>query len=306
MQRIDYLSVKYEISSFDMNYRGAFDFNEGIALVKESDGKYSYILANGEKLFSKSFCIALSFSDGLAMVKKNALDKYFVYINRQGEVVLKQEHRVSGSFVDGVAMFGEICEDCNKLLYGLMNRTGETIIESQYLDMKLGIGSIAVKHRNGKWGIINKNGDILVPFKFEDANPFENGIALVKKDDEEFYIDSNAQKIHKKRNDNFLNREYRNDYKTGWIEDKIGYVNKEGMPLMIKEQALISYLSQIPSNAKNIEILEYISVFNIEDRDIFVKDKDFRMYMSKRRKIEEIIEKDYISNIQDIFISTMK
>lgn len=55
-----------------------------------------------------------------------------------------------------------------------------------------GLGKVC---EGGKYGFVNLNGEIVIPYLFEEAGAFNNGFAIVKKDDSWGYIDMNGQPI---------------------------------------------------------------------------------------------------------------
>ena len=48
---------------------------------------------------------------------------------------------------------------------------------------------------DGKWGYINENGDMVIPFEYDETMPFSDGLAAVKKDGLYGYIDYNNKVI---------------------------------------------------------------------------------------------------------------
>lgn len=49
--------------------------------------------------------------------------------------------------------------------------------------------------KDGKWGYINENGDIVIPFVYDEAKPFSDGLAAVKRGKYYGYIDYNNKVI---------------------------------------------------------------------------------------------------------------
>jgi len=47
----------------------------------------------------------------------------------------------------------------------------------------------ALASKDGKWGFINKNSDVVVPFKYDEARSFSEGFTLVGKDYKYGFID---------------------------------------------------------------------------------------------------------------------
>lgn len=52
---------------------------------------------------------------------------------------------------------------------------------------------MAVVVINNRYGYINKKGDLVIPFNYDKAKPFENGFAYVEKNGKSGYIDKNGK-----------------------------------------------------------------------------------------------------------------
>lgn len=51
-------------------------------------------------------------------------------------------------------------------------------------------------HKPNKWGFIDKDSVIVIPFEYNFVNPFENGLAYVKNNGKEFFITKQNLKLH--------------------------------------------------------------------------------------------------------------
>ena len=101
--------------------------------------------------------------------------------------------------------------------------------ENRYVDIKkYSEGVIAVKSNNGKYGYVDKTGKVVIPFKYDDAGEFHNGIALVYIKDGYTLIDKTGKIILGKRYASIersscgLRKVH--DIETG----KYGYINNNG------------------------------------------------------------------------------
>lgn len=66
-------------------------------------------------------------------------------------------------------------------LWGFVSPEGEVVLEPTFEDAKSFSKGMAPVLREGKWGYIDKTGEFLIPPTFEDAEPFsKNGTAFVK------------------------------------------------------------------------------------------------------------------------------
>ena len=49
--------------------------------------------------------------------------------------------------------------------------------------------------KDGKWGFINQKGEQIIPFLYDDASYFTEGLALVKKGDKYGYINDKNETV---------------------------------------------------------------------------------------------------------------
>ena len=168
-------------------YDNAWDFNQhldGLALVK-LDGKNHYIDKNGNKWkYDEMYTI----KEGLILVMKNGK---WGYIDKNKNEVIPLKYDDAWSFnqhLDGLALVklnGKshyIDKNGNKWKYDEAYGFAE--------------GLLAPVMKNGKWGYIDKNKNEIIPLKYDMADSFsKEGLALVKKDNSYFYINTKGIKV---------------------------------------------------------------------------------------------------------------
>lgn len=142
------------------------------------DRKYGYIDRNGNMVILARFEEARDFSEGLATVKIG--DKYGC-IDSNGRVVIPPRFDFIGEFKNG---FAEIRFD--RLETGKIDRTGKILIAPS---------SPMLTFRNRKYGYVNRNGNIVIPARFEEATDFNEGLATVKIGDKYGCIDSSGKVV---------------------------------------------------------------------------------------------------------------
>ena len=130
--------------------------------------------------------------------------------------------------------------------YGFIDSEGKVIIPLSYK----GAGSFSeeglapVQNKDGKWGYIDINNNVVVPFIYDEAYPFDNGLAKVgvsrKADPSCWYgfIDATGKEIippvyYDVQHANYTNTKYRDEgllrvVKIGTIKPSIGYFNRAG------------------------------------------------------------------------------
>ena len=102
--------------------------------------------------------------------------------NNKGEIVLPAQWKVHcGGFSEGHAPV----EDATTDKVGFIDTTGRVVIPYQWDDaMCFSDGVAPVQDSNGKWGYIDKKGNLIVPCRWKN-HPYlnRNGYAIVKDDE---------------------------------------------------------------------------------------------------------------------------
>ena len=110
--------------------------------------------------------------------------------------------------------------------YGFINKDGEEIIPCKYEDAdNIPDGLIRVKSAEG-WGFVNENGEEIISCKYEYAGAFSDGLARVKSAEGWGFVNKNGEEIISCKYedaDDFFDGLARVQSKEGW-----GFVNKEG------------------------------------------------------------------------------
>jgi hypothetical protein len=79
--------------------------------------------------------------------------------------------------------------------YGFKDKDGDIVIQPKYEDARSFTANTAAVKLNGKWGIINLNDKEIIPFKYEDAYNFYKGLAPVKLNGKWGFIDKTDKEI---------------------------------------------------------------------------------------------------------------
>ena len=80
-------------------------------------------------------------------------------------------------------------------MYGFINKDGEEIIPCKYEDAdNIPDGLIRVKSAEG-WGFVNENGEEIISCKYEDAGAFSDGLARVKSAEGWGFVNENGEEI---------------------------------------------------------------------------------------------------------------
>jgi hypothetical protein len=177
---------KYIINS---QFDDAFNFSEGLALVKSNDGKYGFIGEDGKYVINPIYKDATSFSEGLAcVVMENGKPQF---INKENKILFTVDKaEICFGFSEGMARVKI------KGKWGYIDKTGKLIINPIYDDaneFKDGLAAVAKideKKNEKQWGFIDKSGAVKINFQFiEDKEKnrckpdyFSEGLAFVSSD----------------------------------------------------------------------------------------------------------------------------
>lgn len=184
--------------------RAVGEFHEGRALVylrKSDDTVAGYIDETGAVVISATFDVARDFSEGLAYVEMDA-DGFKGFIDRMGQRVIRFAGSKANDFHEGLAaaqgeenQWGNVTRK-----WGYIDRSGKWVVKPQYEfvdDFSEGLGGVV---SNGKYGFINKHGELVIPARFDarrerrhpellvSAGRFKEGLAAVAVDRSYGYI----------------------------------------------------------------------------------------------------------------------
>lgn len=223
-------SFKYSINPFfsDLGY---MSINGLISAKQNSDGKYGYVDAKGKSKISPMYEYASTFVDGYAVAtidgsKYGIIDKagnfaipatyYGIKTLGNGRWAVRTENSDNYSLIDIKAN-----------MKGVFNN-----IYASYDNEPIFI----VENSDGKWGVADKDGKLLVSYQYDDLSSFSEGIAdaytegnngttmnLIDKKGNVIYSESNAYVYQSMHNGLILVVSY--DNKTGketykWMDKK--------------------------------------------------------------------------------------
>lgn len=146
------------IFHLDKNCYPEESYSGGYAVIhKWSSGEYWFVDNSGKKVFDKSYGYACKFTNGLARVsdeKYGFSSSYF--IDKDGKRVTQIPLGCS-VFINGVSFCDRQLVDTlgNILIDNIHEWTGN---EYEYLKVK----------RNGKWGFVDRKGNVIIDFQYEE------------------------------------------------------------------------------------------------------------------------------------------
>lgn len=232
--------------SVDYKYDYSFVYSSnGYAAVRMND-KYGYIDRDGNLVIDFIYDNAQTFMDnGLALVSNNRMrangfgfDSYYSLINHTGQVVT-----YLNDYSSVFTYIGEYAKVLKNGKWGLIDQSGKLIIDCKFESIssyfQQGLAPVKL---NGKYGYIDKKGNIVIECKFDDANDFsDNGLAVVGKDDKYGYINTAGKFV--------IDNEF--DDASDFDVPGIAKVEKDGKKFYIDEDGRTLPFDEVRGVAKN-------------------------------------------------------
>jgi hypothetical protein len=172
-------------------------FSEGLLAV-EKDGRYGYIDTKGNKVIDFYFDEAYAFNGKYAIIVRN---NGYNIINSSG--ITQFDDDLDYLYFDFETGFLWYVKD---ELLGLMKTNGDIIVEAKYEltvegDYSYSLESfsffqegLARVAKNGKFGFIDKTGEIIIDFVYEDVGHFSQGLAYYMNSEDRYgYIDKKGE-----------------------------------------------------------------------------------------------------------------
>lgn len=110
------------------------------------------------------------------------------FVNEQLQVKIKASYDFVSPLHDGIAAVQL------KDAWGFIDATGKRITPLEYVDFNSwNEGLIPVQNREGRWGYLNYQGRVAIPFIFDEANTFRFGRAPASKNQKYGMIDRSGK-----------------------------------------------------------------------------------------------------------------
>lgn len=156
-------------------------FREGIALVCK-DGKWSIIGTNGEAVSDETYDGCVTDARGVAYrFGRIFVEKDFQYelLNGAGEKVTEERFEAADVFRD------DTCAAVKKDgRWGFIDLDGNVVIEPKYEAARSFSNGLAAVRYAGKWGFIDLNGNMVIETQFDDAKDFTGSGSVFVKENE--------------------------------------------------------------------------------------------------------------------------
>lgn len=152
-------------------------YGEGMIPVETADGKWRYYSCDQEQFVLKTYDCAASFMEGVAAVKQ---EKQWQLIDLEGKPAAKQTFTDIKLYDNGSWMHDGIMIASEKENYGIYDARGKRRGDFSCRDADVYMGDyIAFADEKGRWGFVNKKGNIVIKPQFSEAKSFSNGMAAV-------------------------------------------------------------------------------------------------------------------------------
>lgn len=160
----------------------SYDIGKNGLLAASISGKWGYIDIDGVWQILPSYDGALDFVSG-SNIAPVWLNEKYGFVNTAGELVVDCRFDslglvrggAGGGFVRVINARSDRLVDCR---YGLVSPDGEVVLEAVYEKLdNMGKDGLFLLRSNHKYGMADKQGKIVVPFKYDVLFSYENGFA---------------------------------------------------------------------------------------------------------------------------------
>ncbi|HEY0297601.1 MAG TPA: WG repeat-containing protein [Arachidicoccus sp.] len=208
-------------------------FRNGLMLACH-DGKYGYVDTSGKVVLPFKYYNAFDFSDGISVVAIDTVDGSLLYKGK--------------GYVD--SLYNSLPSGPKEYKWTVIDTTGKVLYkfkeeeEAPDLNQYFSEGYISFSVDSYKNGVMNKNGEIIIPPQYEnECFPFSDGVTIVQEDDNKddgnkngylLVIDTLGNTISKIPFTNRYgimydsNQKFQEGLMAVKINDEWGYVDKKG------------------------------------------------------------------------------
>ena len=210
----------------DFQYRTESDFSEGFAVIKNYD-RYGIIDRNGKEVFPCKYIGITNMMEGrffafdaetelAAMFDKNMKQLtdfkyneiqfynegfYTARIGNQYTYLDKKGHECFGMYEELSGFFDGYSMVKKDGKYGIINKKGKIILPIEYDNSGwrtmeyIFSENLAMVEKDGKYGFVNKRGKIVIPLIYESAQHCTEGLIAVEKNGVWGYIDKEGNEV---------------------------------------------------------------------------------------------------------------
>lgn len=174
-------------------------FSEGTCIVK-SNGKYGVINMKGKEIIPCTHERIYDCSDGMFLfyTKDENYNYWYGFLDKTGKVAVEPQYKDAEGFSDGLALVKKDAKDSWVDDHAFINKKGEIVVDFKtYTRMKSfsdGLAAVNIDNDDKDvWGYINTKGEVVIAPTYDYTYPFSDGVAIVGKNDKEFLIDKKGE-----------------------------------------------------------------------------------------------------------------
>jgi len=118
---------------------------------------------------------------------------HFGYVDENKKIVIEpKDFYKAGRFIDGLAIVGSV------IRAGIIDKTGKEIVPSKYYEVEPfqeGLALVRSDVSNPRYGFVDKTGKEVIPLKYDYAESFSEGLASVKFNGKYQFIDKSENVV---------------------------------------------------------------------------------------------------------------
>lgn len=281
MERRDFIKVSFERQLNPlMDYDEVVYTFENIYLVKSKITKLYGLINDNFKVIIPCEYEKRQFYDLINSKKKeqrngnleirivSKQDGMAGYTNNVGKLIIPRIFQKAYPFSENLG-----CIKYNST-WGYINLDGTFKINPIYENARSFSEGLAPVKLDSKWRFIDYEGETAIPRFFDEASGFHFGYALVRSGSDYSLIDKTGKELTQQVQE----IKYLEINKTTTEKDESDFL-----------------ISEIPSDAKNCKILEYLSIITSNDKEIIVQESSLDAYVEALLMVEsQILEEEMI------------
>ncbi|MEO0041173.1 MAG: hypothetical protein RL329_621 [Bacteroidota bacterium] len=196
-------------------YAGVRPFNSSWTGGVAQDNKTFIINTLGAEM-STPYAFVQEYSEGLAAAITKQGDIAYIDTLRHEVIPAPLKRNYGGRFSEGLAVVSDTLPNLSyidrtgKVLYWYKGGTekgshqGKDVTENLIHDLHTFSDGLSAVRQFGKWGFINPNGMVVIPFHYDEVTRFSEGLAAVKQNGQWHYINKAGYIAYQGKEEPFL------------------------------------------------------------------------------------------------------
>jgi WG containing repeat len=270
-------------------YQEIDGFIDGRAIVKKNN-KFNYIDTLGRHISKQWFDRVLIFNEGYAAAKYN---NQWGYINQNCTWVIPPKYSSASGFYQSIARVSKKGEyqfiDTLGQKLSVMPDTLKWLNISDVESLKPFSENLAAFKKNGLWGYINSDNQVVINARYQKASPFYNGYAQVKIRNHQLYLDKKGRLFKQIPNLIYWMDLEKPRYKIIRIDYFYGFVNPHDFQISSPKYQFIGEMSE---NYTSVAISHFVGVADLKGN--IVLNPDFEVIKLEIDGIFRIEQNDKI------------